>query len=62
MIWLFQEYLQENWKKSFSNAHIYLGFQQYLFAIIVYDINVGGYLCDVTHRSDFSTIASPIKV
>ena len=25
-------------------------------------INVGGYSCDVTHGSDFSTIASPIKV
>ena len=23
--------------------------------------NVGGYSCDVTHESDFSTIASPTK-
>ena len=25
-------------------------------------LNVGGYSCDVTHESDFSTISSPMKI
>ena len=37
-----------------------------LLASKLYDlkvfINVGGHSCDVTHGSDFSTIASPIKI
>ena len=29
---------------------------------VTFTLNAGGYSCDVTHGSDISTIASPIKV